>query len=189
LGIPRVLARLGDGIFEGLNDPSLRQKFAVDYLAAIQPGADLSMVFYKFIHWLLVDPEDGVLKYAKTDRTKESITKVAGLYKQYIDGELSLEQFRKNAAADAAYAYADAADAADADAAAADAAAAAYADAADAAYAYAADAAAAAYAADAADAADAAAAYAARKKSRKKQADKLLQLMAEAPIINEKLAA
>jgi hypothetical protein len=195
-GIPRFLARLEDGIFERLPVKEAQQ-WPERFLGAIQPGADLSMVFYKFMHWLLVDPQDGVLQYANTKRTKNSINKIANLYKQYIDGDLSLEQFRDaaDADADAAAAYAAAAYAAAAYAAAAYAAAAAdaAADAAAAACAYAADAACAAYAYAAADAADAYAAdayaadaYAAWKAQKQqatiKQADKLIELLESAPM-------
>ena len=106
-GIPIYLARLEDEIFERLPVKEAKE-WPERFLNAIAVGIDLSMVFYKFMHWLLVDPQDGVLQYANTERTKKNIIKVASLYKQYIDGELSLEQFRAAAAA-AAAAYAAAA--------------------------------------------------------------------------------
>ena len=181
-GIPIYLARLEDGIFERLPVKEAKE-WPERFLNAITVGVDLSMVFYKFMHWILVDAQDGVLQYANTERTKKSIIKIASLYKQYIDGEISLADFR--AAAAAAYAAAAAAaDAAAAYAAAAAAADAAYAAATAAAAAYAADAAAyaAAYAAAAAAAAaaDAAAAYAWKAKKQVitiKQADKLIELI------------
>ena len=179
-GIPKFLARLEDSIFERL-PVEVAKQWPERFLSAIEIGTDLSMVFYKFMHWLLVDPQDGVLQYANTKRTKNSINKIASLYKQYIDGELSLEQFHAAAAAAAAYAaaaYAYAAEAAadaayDADAAAAAAAAYAYA-----AYAAAYDAAAAAYAAYAA--AYDAAWKANRQKATIKHADKLIELIKSA---------
>ena len=151
-GIPRVLARLEDGIFEGLPMEHAKQ-WPERFLGAIKTGSDLSMVFYHFMYWLLVDKNDGVLQYAKTDRSKESIKKVAALFQRKINGEdIKAKDWR-------------AADAAAADAAAA----AAYA-------AYAA----AAYAADA-YAADAAAYAAADAYARIKQADKLVELLINAP--------
>ena len=174
-GIPQLLARLEDGIFEGL--PAKKQHFWPEqFISAIHVGADLSTVWPKFAVWLLTDKKHGVIQYAKNNNQLETIQRVADLYKKGAT---------KKEFMDAAYAADDAADAADAadadvyaaDAAAADAAYAAYAaaadaaDAADAAYAaayaaYAADAdadvyAAAAYAAYAAAAATAVAAYAA----------------------------
>ena len=161
IGVPRILARLADRIFEGLNYEDAK-KFTVDFLEAIPVGADLASVWPKFAHFMLIDPEFGVIKFAKTDRTKKSIQDIGDMYARVISGEKidsnAWLEARRNAAVPVpvpAYAYADAyayaaayAAAAAADAAAYDAAAAAYA-AADAAYA--------AYDADAADA-DAAAA-------------------------------
>lgn len=63
LGISRIIARLEDGIFEGLpNEEAMT--FPVRFLEAVPVGADLSLVFYQFMHWLLVDPIDGVIKFA-----------------------------------------------------------------------------------------------------------------------------
>jgi hypothetical protein len=186
LGIPRIIARLEDGIFEALpND--LAMTWPIRFLEAITPGSDLSMVWPRFAIWLLADPKDGVIRFA-TDKTKLKIEKVAHLYLQWIRGDKPKKsEWRAyaDAAAYAADAAAYAADAAaDAAAYAADAAAyAAYA------YAYAADAAAyaaaaAAYAADAYAAyAAAAAAYAADaacRASRVRQSEKLLALLQEA---------
>lgn len=85
-GISRLLARLEDGIFEGL--PVAEAKlWAERFLSAIPVGANLYMVFYKFMHWLLVDIEDGVLKYAKTDRTRNAIKNLGDLYSRHISGE------------------------------------------------------------------------------------------------------
>ena len=143
-GIPQLLARLEDGIFEGL--PAKKQHFWPEqFISAIHVGADLSTVWPKFAVWLLTDKKHGVIQYAKNNNQLETIQRVADLYKK---GATKKEFMDAAYAADDA---ADAADAADADVYAADAAAA---DAAYAAYAAAADAYAAA--ADAADAADAA---------------------------------
>ena len=135
---------------------------------AIEPGSDQTHTVGKFLHWLLVDPNDGVIKFAKKDNVRKAIKDVADLFEKKMAGKritnAQWDRVRRTAYAAAA----DAADADDADAYAADAAdAAAYA-AADAAYA----AFAAAYAAFAA---------AARKKAFIRQAEKLLELMAAAP--------
>ena len=171
LGVPRILARLEDKIFEGLDNGDAK-KFPLEFLEAITPGADLSMVYPKFIVWLLKDKKDGVWQYARTDG-KRAITKVVKLYQRKILGEAIAESewraaaYAAEAAAYAAYYAADAADAAyyAADAAAAEAAA----DAADAAY----------YAADAADAAYYAAEADVRRTHYKKMADKLIELLKE----------
>ncbi len=180
LGIPLWLARLEDSIFEGLA-PELALGWPARFAEALPVGRDLEMVWPRLALWMLGDPYAGVLRLAKTERSKVAIAGVVALYQRWVDGEKpSAEEWRKARAAPyAAYAYAAAA------AAAADAYA--YAPYADAAYAYAAaDAAAAAayadaayaYAAAAADAAAAAAyAYAACKVHWSRVADKLVELM------------
>ena len=50
LGIPEILARLEDRIFEGLQ-PSEAQEWPQRFLAAPKPGADLSLVGWKFLYW------------------------------------------------------------------------------------------------------------------------------------------
>ena len=185
LGIPRIIAKLEDGIFESLeNDRSML--WPEQFLSAPAVGADLALVWPRFAVWLLVDPTCGVFQFAKSDRSKKAIEDVADGYLAVIKGEaktpnwaeLRAAAYAANAAY-AAYAVANAAYAA-ADAAAAYAAYAA-ANAADAAYA-------AAYAADAYAAADAAAAaYAAaglrkRGEFREAQANKLLELLSAAPV-------
>lgn len=86
LGIPRFLARLEDGIFEGLPNSEAKE-FPIKFLSAIPVGVDLSLVFYRFMHWLLADPTDGVIKFAKTDRQKNAISGVSNLFERKINGE------------------------------------------------------------------------------------------------------
>ena len=189
IGVPRILARLEDGIFEGL-PLDVAKTWPRRFAEAIRPGADLSGVWTCFAVWLLTDAEHGVIRFAKNKRQRTAIQAVAELYSRQIAGETISKNAWQSAAAyaaayaaDAAYAAADAADDAAYAAAyavdAADDAAYAAADAADdAAYAavYAADAAdAAAYAA--AYAADAADADAAKQQARIVQADKLIALL------------
>lgn len=158
LGIPRILARLEDGIFENL--PNERAKeWPEQFLDAVPVGADLCSVWPQFAVWMLIDEQWGVLQFAKTNKTKKLILAVAKFYQEgkYAKPE-HYDEIRKIRAA-----AADATDAA----------------------AYAAAAADAAYAADAADAAAYAAAVAAyaaaaRNKWRIAQADKLLELLREA---------
>ena len=53
-GIPVALARLEDTIFEGLpND--VAKEWPIRFMTAIQPGKDLSLVSWKFLHWILTD--------------------------------------------------------------------------------------------------------------------------------------
>lgn len=113
-GIPRILARLEDGIFEGLPADKARE-WPLRFANAVPVGADLSLVWPRFAHWLLVDKEHGVVRFAK-EKSKLAIEAVAALYAGVIAGEkVEKEEFRAAAAYAAAYAdacadaYADAA--------------------------------------------------------------------------------
>jgi hypothetical protein len=160
LGIPRLLARLEDGIFEALpnGDASL---WPERFLSAIEVGADLSMVWPRFAVWMLADPTWGVLQFARSARSKKAIQDVAAAYRSVAEGHSEAPDWRalRAAAADYAAAAAYAADYAAAYAAA-----------------YAAD-----YAADYAAAYAADYAAAARDKWRVAQAGQLLELLAAAP--------
>jgi hypothetical protein len=155
LGIPVILARLEDRIFEGMRR-TYSQAWPERFVSAIQPGADLAMVWPHFACWLLTEE---IFRYTKNSRSLASLAEVGNLYREWIDGaKPSTDRWRaarKTASADAA-----ASAAASAYAAASAAASAAYAADADAA-ASAASAASAAYAADADASASAAAASAA----------------------------
>lgn len=55
-GIPQILARLEDCIFEGLpND--VAKGWPERFMSAIPVGANLSLVSWKFLHWLLTDEQ------------------------------------------------------------------------------------------------------------------------------------
>jgi hypothetical protein len=180
LGIPRVLARLADQLFEGMSAEA-RRSWTVRFAEAVPVGADLSSVWGRFALRLLSDPERGVAVHARP-HVRPAVERVGALYARQVAGETIPWQEWK-AAADAAAADGGVADAYDADAAAAAAtpppappappAAGAYA-----AYAYA-GAYAGAYAAGV-YAADAAAA--ARSDHYEWQAGVLLELMAAAPV-------
>ena len=53
-GIPVMLARLEDSVFEGLPVKQARQ-WPERFMSAISPGTDLSRVGWKLLHWLLTD--------------------------------------------------------------------------------------------------------------------------------------
>jgi hypothetical protein len=161
-GIPQVLARLEDRIFEGLPNAEAK-KWPITFMSAIKPGADLSDVWPQFAIWLLADSKKGVIRFAKTDAQRAVIDGVAELYRQripYGDPKWALARNAAYAAAAAAAAYA-----ADAAATTADAYAAAYA------------------------AAATTAAADARKIHWKACAAKLLELLAAAPVRKAKRAA
>ncbi len=110
LGVPRILARLEDGIFERLPDANALD-WPEQFLSAIPVGADLTQVADRFLLWLLVDETDGVILFAKTARVKKAIQAVADLYVKKLAGERVTRETWQSARADA---DADAADAADA---------------------------------------------------------------------------
>lgn len=53
-GIPQMLARLEDTIFEGLPN-STAKAWPIRFMSAVTPGQDLSRVGWQFLHWLLTD--------------------------------------------------------------------------------------------------------------------------------------
>src|SRR5436309_5717725 len=54
LGIPLMLARLEDRLFEGMGNGNSKQ-FPAQFLAAAPIGADLSRVGWQFLYWLLTE--------------------------------------------------------------------------------------------------------------------------------------
>lgn len=122
MGIPRQIARLQDRLFEGL-PLSEAKSFPRAFIKAIPVGADLSWVIPRFLHWLLVDPIDGVIRFAQTEQQRVLIQRVARLYQRLLHGEdVPGEEWKSadaaanadaadTAAAAAAYAYAAAANA------------------------------------------------------------------------------
>ncbi len=106
LGIPLVLAHLQDGIFEGL--PEKEAMLWPSLFAQATPiGADLSLVWPRFAHWLLVDPADGVLRHARSEAARSAINGVAALFAKQVSGEaISRAKWRNAHAAAAAYAAA-----------------------------------------------------------------------------------
>jgi hypothetical protein len=111
LGIPRLLAKLEDGIFEGL--PLERAKlWPAEFLNAINIGADLSGIWPKFASWLLTDSDHGVIKFAKNQEQKDIIQKISDYYSKH--SEITQQEWidirrAATAATGATAAYADAA--------------------------------------------------------------------------------
>jgi len=116
LGIPRWLAYLEDSIFEGLPNGEAKN-FPEQFLSAINVGADLTPVYHKFMIWLLVDPLQGVLRFAD-ERGAVAIKRVAELHQLELGPTDAAGAAAGDAAGDAAGAAAgDAAGAAAGDAA------------------------------------------------------------------------
>lgn len=99
IGVPVILARLEDGIFESL--PSdLAKTWPRRFAEAINPGADLSDVWPRFAIWLLTDEEHGVIRYAQSQKSIDIINSVADMYisGDYLDAD-KVALIRKDAAA------------------------------------------------------------------------------------------
>lgn len=87
LGIPIELARMHDCIFESLprqkGEPS---KFALAFLEAPRPGADLSMVWPRLALWMLSDSAGGVQRATDGHADqRRAVDAVAALYREWID--------------------------------------------------------------------------------------------------------
>jgi hypothetical protein len=88
IGVPEVLAHLADEIFEGLKNGDA-QTWATEWVEAIPVGADLSLVWPRFAEWMLVDPTDGVIRFAEKDEAvAKAIREVASLHSALIRGEV-----------------------------------------------------------------------------------------------------
>src|SRR5690349_18128098 len=86
LGIPAAIAHLEDTIFENLPN-ELALKWPERFLKAIKPGADLHLVVPRFMVWLLIDEQEGVLRFAD-GKGAAAIKTVTSLYQRLIDGGL-----------------------------------------------------------------------------------------------------
>ncbi len=107
-GVPIVIARLIDSIFEGL-PVDVALDWPARIMGALPVGADLTMVWPHFAVWLLVDPDHGVVRHARTTKAADSIRAVAALYQRRCDGDEPTEkEWRASAAAAAAAAAVDA---------------------------------------------------------------------------------
>ena len=121
MGIPMILARLEDKIFEGLPNNKAKE-FPLRFIKAIPIGVDLSNVWRKFMIWLLIDEKEGVIQYAKTEKSKKAIQDISDAFSVSLTQVVPYEKWIKlrkdsaayaavdSAAADAAYAAVDAAE-------------------------------------------------------------------------------
>ena len=65
------------------------------YIDDILKDVDTSIILPKFFHWLLVDKEVGIIRYAELNCTKKSILKVAELFQDNIDNKkLDIEKWK-----------------------------------------------------------------------------------------------
>ncbi len=85
LGIPVELAHLEDIIFENVSRARAK-RWPVEFSTAIKCGADLSLVWPQLVLWMLVDEKSGLLQYARTDKDKDTVQRVARLWRRVLAG-------------------------------------------------------------------------------------------------------
>lgn len=83
LGLPVFLAYLDEQIFENLPLDEAKA-WPLRFIEAVPVGVDLELVFPRFMHWLLSDP-DGVRQYADA-RTVPIMDTIVAMYARRIDG-------------------------------------------------------------------------------------------------------
>jgi len=86
LGMPEWLAWLEDSIFESLPNGQSKE-WPLRFLKSIRVGADLDSVRPKFLKWLLVDSQNGVLRLVdgEHDKKDEYTTKVRLAIAKVVD--------------------------------------------------------------------------------------------------------
>ena len=86
IGHPAILARLEDQLFEMMHkfDPETAKAWPLRYMSAATEGADLNFIWAEWCLWVLVDPETGVIRHAKTDQSKAASNGVADLYREWV---------------------------------------------------------------------------------------------------------
>ena len=83
-GIPESLARLEDRIFEGLENGKAKE-WPLRFMRAVKPGADLALVQWQFLHWLITD--DKVNPGINHPLVKDAIADVAKLLHAWSKGD------------------------------------------------------------------------------------------------------
>jgi hypothetical protein len=83
LGIPQVLAHLEDRIFERLPKKQA-MLWPERFLDAAQPGADLSCVWPAFAAWLLLDSKHGAIRFAQTAEQRAVISETGTLCRNSV---------------------------------------------------------------------------------------------------------
>lgn len=79
-GIPEQIVYLEGRLFE-LSTKADAKKWPAQFLRAIPVGADLSDVWSKWVQWMLVSADFGVVRYARTEAERGVIEGVAEMYR------------------------------------------------------------------------------------------------------------
>ena len=83
LGIPVMLAHLEDAIFEELPNNDAKA-WPEQFLNAIEPGSDLSLVGWKFLHWMLIELAKKDLKPSAKPVTLKAIDVIEPITQGFI---------------------------------------------------------------------------------------------------------
>lgn len=96
-GIPEFILVSGDCIFDGLPDGKY-QTFLEALLRAIPVGADLRLVYFLFMLWVLTDSLYGVLRHTElSSNTYKATNRVLFLVQRKIDGHIVQKRTWKKA--------------------------------------------------------------------------------------------
>ena len=95
-GIDPKIAHLSDKFFEKIID---FRGWTVKLFASVEEGGDTTLAYYKFMHWLILDEEHGVVKYNRS----ASVLEVGTLFLNASKGEMATQE-QWSAATYAAYA-------------------------------------------------------------------------------------
>jgi len=95
-GIPQTLARLEDTIFEGLPN-EIAKGWPLRFMRAIKPGADLSLIQWQFLHWLMTD--ENVNPGINHPSVKDAVAQLATLLAACSKGDPIGEEAARSAAA------------------------------------------------------------------------------------------
>ena len=98
-GIPQMLARLEDCIFEGLPNGTAKV-WPERFMNSVRPGVDLSLVGWKFLHWLLTD--ETINPGITHSSVKSAVKRCADLLLPLTKGEKADSSAAMDAAMDAA---------------------------------------------------------------------------------------
>ena len=104
-GIDTRIAYLSDTFFENITD---YKSWPVKLISSVKEGIDTTNAWYRFMHWMLMDNQHGVVKVKDTPELRA----VGKLFERAIAGDMSTAQQWRDAAytaAAAAYAAANAA--------------------------------------------------------------------------------
>ena len=74
-GIPAQLAYLEDGIFEALPLRAAKE-WPARFMSAVQVGADLSNVWPRFAHWMMLDEKWGLIQVVEAEDVKTVVQRV-----------------------------------------------------------------------------------------------------------------